>query len=171
MIDYKTYDELPRRIQYFVDSIKSKGYDDLRNFQYPCKYWGEDSFGCNVWIDAEDTVKGVIPYRGTIQSILDNGSLCNLFGIRTTSISVHYKNKQQLGQKFLPELKKRLKESSAGDHIHSVRFDIKTKNDDPQVFVVLRRGGYHTDSWGVIKNLIENFKVEKGYPNLYVKIS
>lgn len=171
MIDYKTYDELPRRIQYFVDSVKSIGYEDIRNFEYPCKYFGENSFGCKVWIDAEDTVRGVIPYRGVIQGQLDRGNMSYLFGIKTTSISVRYKNKQQLGQKFLPELKKRLKESPAGKDIHSVRFDISSYNDDPQVFVVLRRGGYHIDSWGIIKKLLEDFKVEKGYPNLYVKIS
>jgi hypothetical protein len=32
-------------------------------------------------------------------------------------------------------------------------------------------GGYHIDSWSVIKNILEDFKIEKGYPNLGVKIS
>ena len=94
-----------------------------------------------------------------------------MFNIGYLSISVHYKNKQQFGKKFLPELKKRLRESSAGNVIHSVRYDEKTLNDDPEVFVVLRRGGYHIDSWSVIKNILEDFKIEKGYPNLGVKIS
>ena len=171
MIDYQTYDELPKRIQYFVDSIIKMGYDDIRSFQFPCKYYGADSFGCSVWVDAEETVKGIIPYRGVIQSKLSYGTTKNMFGIVGLNISVHYKNKQQFGKKFLPELKKRLRESSAGDVIHSVRYDEKTRNDDPQVFVVLRRGGYHIDSWNVIKKILEDFKVEKGYPYLDVKIN
>lgn len=171
MIEYKTYEELPKRIQYFVDSILEQGYKDVRSYEYPCRYYGAESFGCKVWIDAEEVVKGVIPYRGTIQSKLNHGSIKNMFNIGYLSISVHYKNKQQFGKKFLPELKKRLRESSAGNVIHSVRYDEKTLNDDPEVFVVLRRGGYHIDSWSVIKNILEDFKIEKGYPNLGVKIS
>lgn len=171
MINYKTYEELPKRVQYFVGTIKDMGYDDIRDFQFPCKYFGAESFKCSIWVDAEETVKGVIPYRGTIQNKVSYGLMKNIFGIGHLSISVHYKNKQQLGKKFLPELKKRLKESSAGGVIHSVRFDDKTLNDDPQVFVVLRRGGYHIDSWNVIKNILEEFKIEKGYPYLDVKIS
>jgi hypothetical protein len=146
------------------------GYDDIRSFQYPCKYYGADSFGCSIWIDAEQTVKGEIPYRGVIQSMVSGSLLKNMFGLGSLDISVHYKNKQQLGKKFLPELKKRLKESIAGKDIHSVRYDEKTRNEDPQVFVVLRRG-CDIDSWGIIQNLLKEFKVEKGYPYLYVKIS
>lgn len=171
MNDYLTYDELPKRIQYFVDSIKEMGYDDIRSFEYPSKYFGPESFGCSIWVDAEQTIKGEIPYRGTIQSIVRSILSKNMFGIGYLNISVHYKNKQQLGKKFLPELKKRLRESSAGNDIHSVRYDDKTLNDDPQVFVVLRGGGYHIDSWSVIKNILEDFKIEKGYPNLQVRIS
>ena len=170
MSGYQTYEELPKRIQYFVDSIKEMGYDDVRSFQFPCIYYGEDSFGCDVWIDAEEMVKGLIPYRGPLQSKLNYGTTKNMFSIRSTNISVHYKNKQQFGEKFLPELKKRLKECSEGKYVHSVRFDCKSLNDDPQVFVVLRRGN-DIGTWGVIKNILEDFKKEKGYPNLYVKVS
>ena len=153
MIDYQTYDELPKRIQYFVDSIKEMGYDDIRSFQFPCKYYGPESFGCSIWIDTEQTVKGEIPYRGVIQSRVNDTLSKNVFGLGYLNISVHYKNKQQFGKKFLPELKKRLRESSVGDIIHSVRYNEKTRNDDPQVFVVFRRGGYHIDGWNIIKNI------------------
>lgn len=170
MIDYQTYDELPKRIQYFVDSLKEMGYDDIRSFQFPCKYFGVDSFGCSIWVDAEQTIKGDIPYRGTIQSKVSNTLSKNMFGIGYLNISVYYKNKQQLGKKFLPELKKRLKECPDGGYIHSVRYDEKTLNDDPQVFVVLSRN-CKMNSWGVIKKILEEFKVEKGYPYLRVKIS
>lgn len=170
MIDYKTYEELPKRVQYFVDSIIKQGYDDIRSLQFPCRYYNVDSFGCSVWIDAEEMVKGVIPFRGVIQSKLNHGSSKNIFGLGYLNISVHYKNKQQLGEKFLPELKKRLKDSSAGGDIHSVRFDVKTRNDDPEVFVVLRRGN-RIESWGIINNILEEFKIEKGYVNLCTRIS
>lgn len=170
MIDYKTYEELPKRVQYFVNSITKQGYDDIRSFQFPCKYYSDDSFGCSVWVDAEEMVKGVIPYRGVIQSKLNHGSSKNMFNIGSLNISVHYKNKQQFGKKFLSELKKRLKASSAGGDIHSVRYDDKTRNDDPEVFVVLRRGN-RIESWGIINNILEEFKMEKGYVNLYTRIS
>lgn len=170
MIRYQTYEELPKRVQYFVNSIKETGYDDIRSFQFPCIYSGDNSFGCSVWIDAEEMVKGLIPYRGVVQHKISNGLTKYVFGIKNLNISVHYKNKQQFGEKFLPELKKRLKECSEGKYVHSVRFDCKSLNNDPQVFVVLRRGN-DIETWGIIKNILEDFKTEKGYPNLYVKVS
>jgi hypothetical protein len=170
MVDYQTYEELPKRIQYYVNSIKETGYDDIRSFQFPCKYFGGNSFGCSIWIDAEEMVKGLIPYRGVIQNMITNSLTKNIFNIGYLHISVHYKNKQQLGKKFLPELKKRLKESLAGKYIHSVRFDENSRNNDPEVFVVLRRDN-DIETWGIVKNILEDFKIEKGYPNLYVKIS
>lgn len=171
MVDYKTYEELPKRVQYFVDTIKEHGYTDIRSFESPCKFFGKKSFGCNVWIDAEEMVQGKIPYRYQVEKSITKGSIKDLFGIEYLSISVFYKNKQQLGKKFLPELKKRLKESKAGNSVHSVRFDINSRYDEPLVFVVLRRGGYHIDTWNLIKNILEEFKIEKGYPMLGTKIS
>jgi len=170
MHEYKTFEELPKRIQYFVEILKSHGHTDIRNFNFPLKYFGIDSFSCKVWIDSEEMVQGKVPYRGTVQKILSEGNIKNLFGIGYLNISVHYKNKQQLGKKFLPELKRRLKESSAGKDIHSVRFDVKSYNEDPQVYVVLNKYQY-IDTWGVIKEIIEHFKIELGYPYLDVRIN
>lgn len=170
MVDYKTYEELPKRVQYFVDTIKEHGYTDIRSFESPCKFFGKKSFGCNVWIDAEEMVQGKIPYRYQVQKSITKGSIKDLFGIEYLSISVFYKNKQQLGKKFLPELKKRLKESKAGNYIHSVRFNINSHNEDPQVFVVLRRD-HPMGCWNTINIILEEFKIEKGYPELETKIS
>ena len=170
MSDYKTYEELPKRIQYLINDIKSTGYEDIRSFQYPIKFYGENTFGCKIWVDAEDVVKGIIPYRGVIHSKVNDKIINDMFGLKSSSISVHYKNKQQLGQKFLPELKKRLKESSAGEYIHSVRFNINSINDDPEVFVVLTRNK-SIECWNVVKNILEQFILEKGYPKLYIRIS
>ena len=169
---YKTYEELPKRIQYFVETIKKEGYHDITNIQFPCRYFGEQSFGCFIWIDAEEVVKGKIPYRGKVQGSIARGSIKNVFGLGHLSIGVFYKNKQQFGQKFLPELKKRLKESPVGKDIHSVRFDIKNKNEDPEVFVILKRNGtYQMDAWRMVNKILEDFKIEKGYPNLETRIS
>tara|TARA_R110000868_G_scaffold168585_3_gene403364 strand:+ start:2111 stop:2623 length:513 start_codon:yes stop_codon:yes gene_type:complete len=170
MIDYKTYEELPKRVQYFVGTIQNYGHTDIRSFESPCKFFGQNSFGCKVWIDSEEMVQGKIPYRFQVQEIVTQGTIKDLFGIEHLSIVVCYKNKQQLGKKFLPELKKRLKESSDGKYVHSVRFDINNKFTDPQVYVVLRRNS-DMNSWGIIKNIFEEFKIEKGYPYLDVKIS
>jgi hypothetical protein len=168
---HTSYETLPSRVRLFVDMIKEDyGYDDFRCFEFPAKYYGENSFRCQLWIDVEEMVMGKIPYRRNIQEMINNNSIQNIFGIDCVSISVHYKNKQQLSKKFLPELKKILKESPVAKDIHSVRFDIKSLNDDPEVFVVLRRSS-DIDSWGVIKNILEKFKVEKGYPCLDVRIS
>jgi hypothetical protein len=170
MVDYKTYEELPKRVQYFVDTIKEHGYTDIRSFESPCKYFGKKSFGCKVWIDAEEMIQGKIPYRYQVEKIIAKGSIKDLFGIEHLSISVCYKNKQQLGKKFLPELKKRLKECQAGKDVHSVRFDINNKFTDPQVYVVLRRNS-DMDSWAIIHKELFDFKLEKGYPMLDTKIS
>jgi hypothetical protein len=170
MVDYKTYEELPKRLQYFVGTIKEHGYTDIRNLQSPCNFFGQKSFGCEVWVDAEEMVKGKIPHRHEIQKIITKGNMKNLFGVENLSISVHYKNKQQLGEKFLPELKKRLKECPAAKDVHSVRFDIKSRNDDPQVNVILRRDN-HIDSWGIIYQILLYFKKEKGYPELDIRVS
>lgn len=161
MRDYKTFDDLPKRIQYFVETIKKDGFQDITEFEFPCKYYGEGSFGCKIWIDAEETAQGKIPYRGVVQGLVGSGGLRGVFGVGNTSILVRYKNKQQFGKKFLPELKKRLKESSAGGDVHSVRFDLQSYNDDPEVFVVLRNNR-KMDTWRIIKNILEEFKIEKG---------
>ena len=172
MSNFKTYEELPKRVQYFVDTIKKEGYQDITNFMFPCKYFGENSFGCVVWLDAEEVAKGKIPFRGIIRASIACGRIKNVFGLGNLSISVFYKNKQQSGQKFLPELKKRLKESPVGKDIHSVRFDVKTKNEDPEVFVVLKRNGtYQMDGWRMVNKILEEFKIEKGYPCLETRIS
>jgi len=169
---FKTYEELPKRIQYFVDTLKKEGYQDISDFEFPCRYFGDNSFGCKVWIDAEDVVRGKMPFRGLIQGSIGRGSISDVFGIKVTSISVHYKDKQKFSKKFLPELKKRLKESAVGCDIHSVRFDVKNKNEDPEVFVVLKRNGtYQMDSWTTINDILKNFKIEKGYPCLETRIS
>ncbi len=171
MVDYKTYEELPKRVQYFVDTIKEHGYTDIRSFESPCKYFDEKSFGCKVWVDAEETVQRKIPYRHQIQNIITKGNIKNLFGIGHLSVCVHYKNKQQLGNKFLPELKKRLKSSEFGDCVHSVRFNIKSYNDDPEIFVVLRYGNQTLETYPGIKNILTEFMKEKEYFNMNIRIT
>jgi hypothetical protein len=168
---HTTYETLPNRVRLFVDTIKEDyGYDDFRCFEFPAKYYGENSFRCQLWIDVEEMVMGKIPYRWKIQEMINHNLIKNIFGIDYVCVSVHYKNKQQLSKKFLTELKKILKESPVATDIHSVRFDIKSLNNDPEVYVVLRRSS-DIDTWGVIQNLIKEFKVEKGYPCLSVRIS
>jgi hypothetical protein len=169
---YQPYEELPRRVQHYVDTIKSLGYTDIRDFQFPCKYFGKNSFGFRVWIDSEEMVQGKIPFRWKVYDIVnsDNG-VKDLFGVGYTSISVSYKNKQQLGDKFLPELKKRLKSSEFGGSIHSVRFDINRNNDDPEIYVVLRRGNQSIDDYPSIHNFLTEFIKEKEYPNMSIRIT
>jgi hypothetical protein len=168
---FKTYEELPKRVQYFVNTIKKEGYQDITNLEFPCKYFGEDSFGCLIWIDAEDVARGKMPFRELVKNSIEHGSIKNVFGITHLSIGVFYKNKQQFGQKFLPELKKRLKESPVGDDIHSVRFDVKNKKKTPQVFIILKPYGLVLNSRVLINKILEEFKIEKGYFNLQTRIS
>jgi len=169
---YQAYEELPKRVQHYVDTIKSLGYTEISNLQFPCLYFGKNSFGCKIWIDAEEMVQGKIPFRWKVHDIVNSGDgVKHLFGIGYTSISISYKNKQQLGDKFLSELKKRLKVSEFGGCVHSVRFDIKSYNDDPQIYVVLRRGNQSIESYPSIRNILTEFIKEKEYPNMGIRIT
>ena len=131
MIDYQKFEELPKRVQYFVNTIKESGYEDITNYIFPSKYYGNNSFYCTVWIDSEEMIQGKIEDRCKINILLQRPSIKNIFGINIVNINVRYKNKQKLSKKFLPELKKRLKNSEDGVDIHAVRFDIKSEIEDP----------------------------------------
>jgi hypothetical protein len=40
MYEYKTFEELPKRVQYFVETLKSHGHMDIRDFDFPSKiFW------------------------------------------------------------------------------------------------------------------------------------
>ena len=42
MYKYKTFEELPKRVQYFVEILKSHGHMDIRDFGFPLKYFGDE---------------------------------------------------------------------------------------------------------------------------------